>query len=464
MADPIDLSPPVTAIGLDPREAIEYFRSKGYAPPESRFSYRDWWGASHARGFVVAKAMQDDLIATIRQAVDEALAEGKTLEQFNNVLTPKLKAAGWWGQKTMRDPLTGEMRTVQLGSKRRLAVIFDTNLKTSYAAGKWTRIQRTRKQLPYLLYTQIQRPTKRQAHTRFHRLVLPVDHPLWATHYPPNGYFCACTVRQMSKAMLDNEGLAISQEPQINHKTWTDPRTGRRLRVPEGITPGFDTNPGATFLADQARHDKIAGDLAPEARGIELGLITEARSRGLRTGNEHLAAIDLDAANPVPGGNAAPMGWVSGDRHSVTPSRQVGEAISDPDRRIGTIQNHPDSGALSCADLKRLEEEPGLVRVVAVGHDGSLYRATDPATGIGYTAERLWQLATLHISEEAAASGIDARAMQKLASHAAASALHRAGYVNYAHAIAGGSRVNLVRFGEDRLEQLIAELLKWLGH
>ena len=464
MPDPIDLAPPVMAIGLDPQEAIEFFRSKGYAPPESRFSYRDWFGASHARGFVVAKVMQDDLLVTIREAVDDSLAKGLTLDNFNDTLIPKLKAAGWWGQKTMRDPITGETRTVQLGSKRRLAVIFDTNLRTSYAAGKWTRIQRTKDLLPYLLYTQLQRVTKREAHTRFHRMVLPADHPLWATHYPPNGYYCACTVRQMSRAMLDNEGIAVSAEPPIKYKTWTDPRTGRRLRVPEGITPGFDTNPGATFLADQGRHDKIAGDLTPEARGIELGLINEARSRGLRTGNEHLAAIDLDAANPVPGGSAAPMGWVSGDRDRVGGTPEMLAAAKDPARSICIVHNHPDSVALSSTDLKRLEDEPGLKRVVAVGHDGSLYRATDPGPGLGYTAERLWQLATLRISEEAAASGMDARAMQKLASHAAASALDRAGFVKYAHAIAGGSRVNLMRFGEDRMEQLIAGLLKWLGH
>ncbi len=463
MADPIDLSPPVTAIGLDPQEAIEFFRSKGYAPPESRFSYRDWFGASHARGFVVAKVMQDDLLATIREAVDDSLAKGLTLDNFNDTLIPKLKAAGWWGQQTMRDPITGETRTVQLGSKRRLAVIFDTNLRTSYAAGKWTRIQRTRDLLPYLLYTQLQRVTKREAHTRFHRLVLPADHPLWATHYPPNGYYCACTVRQMSKGMLDNEGIAVSAEPPIKYKTWTDPRTGRRLRVPEGITPGFDTNPGATFLADQGRHDRIAGDLTPEARGIELGLINEARSRGLRTGNEHLAAIDLAAANPVPGGNAAPAGWVSGERDRVGASQDMGQAIREPARRIGFVHNHPDSVALSSADLELLETRPGLVRVVAVGHDGSLYRASDPTPGLGYTAKRLHDLAFLRITEEAAELDMDARAMRRLASHAAASALDRAGYVSYAHAIAGGSRVNLKRFGEDRLEQLIVGLVKWLG-
>ena len=37
-----------------------------------------------------------------------------------------------------------------------------------------------------------------------------------------------------------------------------------------------------------------------EARGVELGLIHEARSRGIRTGNRHLAAIDSDT----------PSGWI----------------------------------------------------------------------------------------------------------------------------------------------------------
>ena len=262
--------------------------------------------------------------------------------------------------------------------------------------------------------------------------------------------------------MLDNEGIAVSAEPQISYRTWTDPGTGRRLRVPEGITPGFDNNPGATFLATRGSHDAIAGDLTPEARGIELGLINEARSRGLRTGKEHLAVIDLDAANPVTGGNAAPMGWVSGTVNEVDPDAAMTAAMTDPTRRIGAIHNHPGSSALSPPDLRLLEDWEGTDRVIAVGHDGSLYRASDPRPGLGYAARQLWERAEQLINEEAANLDMDSSAMQRLTSHATASALDRAGFVSYAHSIAGGSRVNLMRFGEDRMEQLIAGLVKWL--
>jgi len=463
MADPIDLAPLATATSLAPLEAIEFFRAKGYAPPESRFSYRDWWGASHARGFVVAKAMQDDVLADIRAAVDDAIAEGHMIDNFRENLEPKLKAKGWWGQKTMTDPRTGETKTVQLGSKRRLETIFDTNLRTSYAAGRWVRIQRTKEVFPYLEYVQLERVTKRRAHEPFHALVVPVDDPWWATHYPPNGYFCACTTRQVSARALERRGLSVTENPPIETQTHTDKRTGRRIELPKGITPGFETNPGATFLADRGRHDAIAGDLGPEARGVELGLIQEARARGLRTGKEHLAALDLDAETPVPGGDAAPVGWNAGTRGSVDPNRAMSEAMTDPARRIGVVHNHPSSSAFSRKDFDTLERMPGLDRLIAVGHDGSLYRASAPRPGLGDTARDLYDLAAVRIDEEAASLGMNATAMRRLASHATASALDRAGYVKYAHAISGGSRVNLERFGADRMEQTIAGLLEWLG-
>ncbi len=463
MADPIDLTPLATATALAPQEAIEYFRAKGYAPPESRFSYRDWWGTSHARGFVVAKVMQDDLLATIREAVDDAIAKGHTMEQFRAALEPKLKAAGWWGVQEMTDPLTGERRLVQLGSKRRLAVIFDTNLRTSYAAGRWVRIQRTKAAFPYLEYVQLQRVTKRQAHAPFHGLVVPVDDPFWATHYPPNGYFCACTTRQVSARALKRRGLSVTDNPAQDTEIHIDKRTGRRITVPKGITPGFETNPGATFLANQGRHDAIAGTLSPEARGVELGLITEARARGLRTGKEHLAAIDLAADTPVRGGTAAPVEWVQGTETGVDLSDAMKGIVADPARRIGVVHNHPNSSGFSRADLLTLDEWVGLDRIVAIAHDGSLYRASAPRGGLARVIVDLYDESEDLVEAAAANLGMDETALFTLRGHATTSALARTGYLDYAHAITGGSRVNLMRFGEDRMEKLIAGLVEWLS-
>ena len=295
--------------------------------------------------------------------------------------------------------------------------------------------------------------------------MVPVDHPWWATHFPPNGYFCACLTRQLSGAAVKRRGLTVITDPPADTVPWTDSRNGRTVDVPAGIDPGFESNPGAVFLADQGRHDRIADDLTPQARGVEPGLINEARSRGLRTGTEHLAAMEMVPDQSLTEGGVegvAPVEWVSGAGDRINPDGALKAAIADPNRRIGVIHNHPDSRALSSQDLTSLAQEPGLVRVVAVGHDGSLYRATNPRSGPGDVIEAFHAMSDTLISEAAADTGLDQAAMRRLAAHAAASALDRADYLDYAHAISGSGRLAFDRFGPQAMDRIVDRLVQWL--
>lgn len=233
---------------LPDEETIAAFREKGYAPALSRFSWRDVWAGEHARMFTVAKATSDDVLTTIREAVDDAIANGTTYEDFRKVLEPKLQELGWWGKGTMVDPGTARSETVQLGSARRLRIIYDTNLRSARAAGRWERAQRNKALMPYFQYIQIDRPSKRADHEPFDGVVLPVDHPFWTTHWPPNGWQCGCTVRQLSKARFRREGLALTDEAAVERVSKTRPvrdeRNGVTRQVPEGIDPSFEHNAG----------------------------------------------------------------------------------------------------------------------------------------------------------------------------------------------------------------------------
>ena len=71
----------------------------------------------------------------------DASAEGQTLRQFQKSLALVLQKKGWWGVKPLRDPVTGDIVEVQLGSPRHLRVIYDTNMRTARATGQWRRIQ-----------------------------------------------------------------------------------------------------------------------------------------------------------------------------------------------------------------------------------------------------------------------------------------------------------------------------------
>jgi len=241
---------------LPPTEAIEYFKAKGWAPQSQRFSWRDIWADEHDRMFTVAKAMRDDVLKAIRKEVEAALVEGITLEEFRRRLQPILESFGWWGKGEMIDPKTGLPELVQLGSPRRLEIIYDTNLRTAYSAGRWERAQRNARLLPYFTYIQIDRPSKREAHEPFSGVTLPVDHEFWRTHWPPNGWKCGCIVRQISKRAFEREKLSITSEDKVTEisrtRAYRDKRNGITRQVPVGIDPSFERNAGLARFDPEA--------------------------------------------------------------------------------------------------------------------------------------------------------------------------------------------------------------------
>lgn len=229
--------------GPVPKAAIRFLEAKGLRPA---FSWLEVWREEHSYAFPVAKATQLDVLTSIKEELVKALAEGRTLAQFRNDLTPTLQRLGWWGRQRVTDPLTGKEVSTQLGSPRRLRTIYQTNMRTARAAGQWERIERTRQALPYLRYGLGPSERHRPLHESWDGKILPADDSWWSTHMPPNGWGCKCRVRQVSQAEMDRRGLAVSPSPKVRRVEWLNKRTGAVEMVPEGIDPGFDYNPGQT--------------------------------------------------------------------------------------------------------------------------------------------------------------------------------------------------------------------------
>lgn len=275
--------------GPVPKEAISYFNNKVSVPG---FDYRDIWTEEHAHGFTVAKAMQLDVRESIQTALSKALNEGQTLRDFSKNLTPELQRLGWWGKSEMVDPLTGDVVPVQLGSPRRLKTIFNANMRTARAAGQWERAERTKKALPFMIYELGPSREHRVDHAAWHGTLLPIDDPWWDTHMTPNGWGCKCRVRQVSRfeaERLGKEGVpAPDRKQEINPETglptgrmektrvpvkttapkteyveWKNKRKGTVELVPEGIDPGWDTNPG------KVRQQNLESLLAGKIDGLK---------------------------------------------------------------------------------------------------------------------------------------------------------------------------------------------------
>lgn len=260
--------------GLAPAEAVAHFERQGL---RVGFDWRDTWHGQHSQAFTVAKMMQVDLLTDVHRQVQRIPAEGLTWPQFRDELEPRLRQAGWWGRQRMTDPLTGEEKLVQLGSVRRLKTIFDTNMRMGYAAGRWERIARNAATMPYLRYVAVRDGRTRPEHLKWNGTILRWDHPFWRTHYPPNGWFCRCTVQQLSEKDLLRRGWKVSPDPVIDAKPWTNKRTGEVVWVPDGVDPGFGYNVGIASQEARALQQHIE-----RLQAAPPGLSRSAIGDGLR--------------------------------------------------------------------------------------------------------------------------------------------------------------------------------------
>ncbi len=237
----VDLS---YAIGLPPKEAMEYFRQKGYV---FSWNWHDVWQDAHAKAFTVAKAMKLDLLQDMKKAVDDALANGTTFSKFQDDLIPLLQSKGWWGK----------VDGAQLGSPHRLNTIFRTNLQSSYMAGRYKQQAENADDRPYWQYIAVMDSRTRPAHSVLNGKVFRFDDPFWNTHYPPNGYNCRCRTRALTEKQVKDRGLTV--ESGADNMVWEDKPINKNLSRPVAgyrdpktgkITftdVGWSSNPGKEF-------------------------------------------------------------------------------------------------------------------------------------------------------------------------------------------------------------------------
>lgn len=215
------------------KEQIEFFRRKINIPTNS---YADIYNNEHDYAFVVAGANRNALLNDFRAAIDKAISQGTTLDEFRQDFAEIVEKHGW--------SYNGSFNW-------RSRVIYETNLNSSYQAGRYQQLRDA--QFPYMEYLHsdyVEHP--RELHQSWNHLVLNFNDPWWDSHFPPNGYGCQCRVRGRTKGDLKRMGKdGPDTAPTIN---WVDRAIGensdnpRIVRVPEGIDPSFEHIPGQTRL------------------------------------------------------------------------------------------------------------------------------------------------------------------------------------------------------------------------
>jgi len=206
------------------KEQVDFFRQKLNLPTAH---YDDIIQSAHDRAFMVAGAAKADLLDDFRQAIDKAIADGKSIGWFRKEFDGIVNKHGW--------AYNGE-------HDWRTRIIYTTNIRVSYAAGRYTQLTDPDllKVRPYWKYNHsdtVAHP--RELHQSWDGTVLHYTDPWWQTHFCPNGHGCQCYITAVRAS--EHKGY-----PAPDDGTYTKiDRYGVTHVLPKGVDYGFDYTPGS---------------------------------------------------------------------------------------------------------------------------------------------------------------------------------------------------------------------------
>ncbi len=177
-ADPVDFD-----------EAIEWFRQR---VPMTRDDWDGLLEGARAKAFTVSHVAQVDTIAHAWTALDSALANGDTFEDFKSAIGDELEDS--WGSQVANP-------------EHRLETIFRTNVQSAYGAGRYRQLNNpaVKRRRPYRRMNVLLDNQTSGICTKVAGVLLPADHPWWRGRIPPLHFNCRTTIDALTEA----EALAL---------------------------------------------------------------------------------------------------------------------------------------------------------------------------------------------------------------------------------------------------------------
>lgn len=301
---------------VTPAEAVAALKARGDLQIST--NWQDFWHEDHAHAFTVSRLTRLDILQSFHDGLMQSVQGDLSRRDWHKNAKTLLQQTGWWGKNAVTDTATGEQVSTTFNPSR-LQLIYDINLGQAAAAGQWERLQAAKRTHPYARYITKRDERVREAHRRWDNLVLPVDHPFWQAHWPPNGWRCRCRAIGVSQREYDRgltpTGAPMKKDaPEEVLRKYTNPRTGEITDLPVGIDPGFAYNAGVAHGEKTARQtalmalmkDKLVaadaplgaafwqeakGDLAKPLQDQWRNTVIQVVSSGKPVGSTHLVAV-----------------------------------------------------------------------------------------------------------------------------------------------------------------------------
>lgn len=155
--------------------AIEQAQSRGVLLPEAYYALPD---ALKGQAQTISGMTRLDQIQAVIDKVNDHIATGGTLASFQ-----KQAAAQHFGL-----------------NKNQLDLVFRNAVQNAYQAGHWRNFEANKASRGYLMYSAVNDRRTRPAHRALSGTIRPVDDAFWATHSPPCGHRCRCTLISLTEA------------------------------------------------------------------------------------------------------------------------------------------------------------------------------------------------------------------------------------------------------------------------
>jgi len=371
-----------------PNTAAAAFFARKLNLPSNEWS--DLWREAHDKAFTVAGTLNESgekALALIREAVRAAIEDGETIEEFKKRFDDIVAKTGW---------------DYRGGRNFRARAIFETNLRTSWAAGRFAQMDEIKSERPFWQYRHGGSAQPRPEHLAWDGLILHADHPWWRTHYPPNGFGCTCHVVCLSAREVDREwkkaggkgnppkldahspGIVFERGPRgakSNPRLWTPPDPAKDLvevkvkgrglvQVPRGIDPGWDFVPGSEAFEAQKREEIKKRQESEQRRRAFLAELKTALDAALA----ELKAIEAEAVAQI-----QKLDLTDAARRDALQGVQklVAQAILDARKAHANAQKDAEKLEFNEADERRAELVATLRSIVERARRASIDETRD---------------------------------------------------------------------------------------
>lgn len=349
--------------------------------------------------FWITGVLSERLLGEARGILLRAVETGETLADTQQALRDLFEPY------VGREGVTVDGRVV---TAARLETIVRTNVTDAFNAGRLVGAREAGELLTGMEYSAVLDSRTTEVCRRLDGKVILKDDPALDSLKPPRHFNCRSVLVPVT---IETE---VADEDVL---TKTEAATGLELSG-----KGFGGPTAKRRKPPAPRRPKA--EPAVSAERLDRSAREEVRERGASDGYEHMVLIDPRAGTVVDRNTSGKRGAVS-----FTPA--MIEAMSRKQNRLVGVHNYPSGTSLSQMDLAAVDGYPGLAEVVAVGANGSVYRAREVKRKIRAVYDGASDAVRILLQRAITEGKLPIEAASMLHAHAVNTALGRGGVMTY---------------------------------